>query len=657
MRIDLNVLEHLGIGLYSNVPAVLSEAVANAWDAEASTMTVAMGEGSVVLEDDGVGMNLEDVNDRFLLVGYRRQREFGAKSKNGKREVMGRKGIGKLSLFGVADVIDVYTSDGSEQHSLRLDANAIRRAIDGKEEDYHPAKIPWEGDAFPHGTRLILRELRRDVVRSRRWLRQRVARRFSVIEESSQFSVIVDGSPLTPDDRGYFRFVDDIWYYGERSQRYSTLALRANLREKRVEKFAFEQREYEVTGWIGSVRETKDLIIGEDDANAITLFVRGKAAKEDILPETGNNGVFTSYLVGEIHADFLGDPEQKDIATTSRQDFNQEDPRYRALIDFLTHEVARIGTLWNAAREERGVTRAMEIEPVRLWYEELPEPIKRVAKVMFGKVNSIPTESGRSRLELYKLGVLGFERLRASEALDRLASVAPEALIALGSILSEMDDLEAALFYQLASMRFQFIRKLEDLVAEDAKEKVIQEHLFEHLWLLDPTWGQNTHNEYMERTVHTAYARLREEDKKSGADTGRVDIGYQCSGARHVVVELKAPAVLLSYRDVINQVTRYTDELRTILDDANLRGTIVTAYVILGRYPREWSGVNRQVAEDALRAAKIELRLYSELLERVHAEYGEYTEAHRRAGRIQKLLLEIDALMAEKPAASNPAVP
>lgn len=35
MRIDLNVLNHLGLNLYSNVPAVLSEAVANAWDANA----------------------------------------------------------------------------------------------------------------------------------------------------------------------------------------------------------------------------------------------------------------------------------------------------------------------------------------------------------------------------------------------------------------------------------------------------------------------------------------------------------------------------------------------------------------------------------------------------------------------------------------------
>ena len=34
MTVDLNVLKHLGINLYSNIAAVLTEVVANAWDAD-----------------------------------------------------------------------------------------------------------------------------------------------------------------------------------------------------------------------------------------------------------------------------------------------------------------------------------------------------------------------------------------------------------------------------------------------------------------------------------------------------------------------------------------------------------------------------------------------------------------------------------------------
>ena len=36
MTISLNVLHHLGIGLYSNIPTVMSEVVANAGDPDAS---------------------------------------------------------------------------------------------------------------------------------------------------------------------------------------------------------------------------------------------------------------------------------------------------------------------------------------------------------------------------------------------------------------------------------------------------------------------------------------------------------------------------------------------------------------------------------------------------------------------------------------------
>ena len=40
MSLSLNVLNHLGINLYSNVPAVLSEIVANSWDADAENVTI-----------------------------------------------------------------------------------------------------------------------------------------------------------------------------------------------------------------------------------------------------------------------------------------------------------------------------------------------------------------------------------------------------------------------------------------------------------------------------------------------------------------------------------------------------------------------------------------------------------------------------------------
>ena len=40
MNIDLTVIEYLGIKLYSKLPQVLAEMVANAWDANASKVEI-----------------------------------------------------------------------------------------------------------------------------------------------------------------------------------------------------------------------------------------------------------------------------------------------------------------------------------------------------------------------------------------------------------------------------------------------------------------------------------------------------------------------------------------------------------------------------------------------------------------------------------------
>jgi HSP90 family molecular chaperone len=95
MTISLNALEHLGLNLYSNIPAVLSEIVANAWDADAKLVTITIDKGSdtITIEDNGTGMDRDGVIDRFLAVGFKRREEMGEKTPGGRRP-MGRKGIG-----------------------------------------------------------------------------------------------------------------------------------------------------------------------------------------------------------------------------------------------------------------------------------------------------------------------------------------------------------------------------------------------------------------------------------------------------------------------------------------------------------------------------------------------------------------------------------
>ena len=81
MTLSLHVLNELGINLYSNVPAVLAEVVANSWDADASKVLVEIDRNNerIIITDDGRGMlvsgDVNEINDRYLRVGYHRRDE------------------------------------------------------------------------------------------------------------------------------------------------------------------------------------------------------------------------------------------------------------------------------------------------------------------------------------------------------------------------------------------------------------------------------------------------------------------------------------------------------------------------------------------------------------------------------------------------------
>ena len=154
MTVDLNVLDHLGMNLYSNIAAVLTEAVANAWDADAEAVDIRIDPNAAWIEivDDGVGMTVADMNEKYLRVGYRRREEdmahgkFTAKS----RQVMGRKGLGKLSLFSIAKLIEVQSAKEGQAHGLRMSVDGIHESVEKKEPYYRPDPITRVDDSHSH---------------------------------------------------------------------------------------------------------------------------------------------------------------------------------------------------------------------------------------------------------------------------------------------------------------------------------------------------------------------------------------------------------------------------------------------------------------------------------------------------------------------------
>ena len=122
MSINLNVLNHLGLNLYSNVPAVLSEVVANSWDADASEVNIKIESDKITITDNGHGMTFDEINEKYLNVGYERRKYDAVRTPQYDRPVMGRKGISKLSLFSIADTVEVQTVKGDSKHGFVMSA-------------------------------------------------------------------------------------------------------------------------------------------------------------------------------------------------------------------------------------------------------------------------------------------------------------------------------------------------------------------------------------------------------------------------------------------------------------------------------------------------------------------------------------------------------
>lgn len=637
MTVDLSALRHLGIGLYSNVPAVMSEAVANAWDADASRVDIRTADDRITIQDDGCGMTVGDANEKYLRVGYERRKREGSKTKGG-RDAMGRKGIGKLSLFAIADTVTVHSVKDGERHGFAMRVKDIEGATRA-EGQYHPEPIEPAAD-LARGTRITLTDLKHKSYPAR--LRKRLARRFSVIGEIKGFAVSIDGSEIGVKDRGYCENLQYVWVFGGEQGRIDRETAGARKFREEVE-INLNGRSARLRGWMGTVHRAGQLKDAEagDNMNKVAVMVRGKAAQEDILGEFSEIGVYSGYVVGEVHADFLDDDHGEDVITTGRQRINEDSRGYKALKDAVRRALKIIEQKWNELRDEEGDRRAREIPQVGEWYECLGADHRRMAKSLFGRINKMPVGSDDDRRRLIIGGVLAFESLRLRDMLDRLSRVDMGNIEMLRDIFLQLDDLEASSYYQTTKSRLAVIDKMIEITDRNPVERVVQEHIFNHLWLLDPSWERMPGTEHMEATVRKAFDAL---EGKHGKDReSRLDIKYTTTAGKHVIIELKRPDVAVETGELISQIGRYRTQVEDILEREGRPNEPVEFVCVVGKRPRDWSSpASRDRSENSLMSHSARIVMYDELVHNARSAYRDYTERQSSVSRVYNLITSIE---------------
>jgi hypothetical protein len=184
--ISTSVIKQLGEQLISDEVTAIMELIKNSYDAESDWVKIEIDannklpdeyyfkdtKGYIVLQDNGEGMSLSDINNRWLIISFsakREQKKSGIYDV-GKRIPLGDKGLGRLSTQRIGKQIEIITGVTSESiyHSLAYnwdDFDGTRKLSDvqvvyrtfPKEIGLKGTKVAitslndptvWNGDAF-----------------------------------------------------------------------------------------------------------------------------------------------------------------------------------------------------------------------------------------------------------------------------------------------------------------------------------------------------------------------------------------------------------------------------------------------------------------------------------------------------------------------------
>jgi hypothetical protein len=353
-----------------------------------------------------------------------------------------------------------------------------------------------------------------------------------------------------------------------------------------------------------------------------------------------NDGrIFTKYLTGQIQADFLDVSGEDDIATSDRQRILEDDERYRQLEAYVRKCLNSIANQWTEWRNELGAEEAQRELPVLSeWLDTLNEGARRHAKRLVAQIQAMSIDKEEDRRLLFRHGIMAFERLSLRQEIDQLPEAIGMGTERLLELFAQVDDIEAALYHDIAKGRIEVIRAFKGLVDSNEKEKVLQKYLFDHLWLLDPAWERASGSEIIEARIQTEFERI---DAGLSAEEreGRVDIKYRTTAGKHIVIELKRAGRVMDPADLQKQGRKYKNALEKILKATNRQKEPVEIIFVVGM-PVVGSDDNQYV-EKTLGAINGRVVQYDQLIDGALSAYSEYLEASEKVSRIEAIVKKL----------------
>lgn len=378
LKFDPRTIEHLGIKMYSRLPYALAELVANAYDAGADNVWITLIDNDpdnkrIIVEDDGDGMSFDEVNNNFLVIGRRRRDEDESRENSKGRRITGKKGVGKLALFGIGKTIKIETTKKSEPYktTFTLDWEGI---LSEKEGVYYPqSRSEEKGDPESKGTKITLTNLSRVSNFDANETAISLSKLFNWIDDSFAINIAVNDSP-------FIRITRELKYEG-------------------IDK-EFEWDIQDIVRQIEDQYPNKEMLAGKiisskkpmkQDLRGITLYVNGRLANMPSFFGVSEAGHTFSYLSGWIEADFL-DEYDKDLISTDRQSISWELPEAEQLQSYLQKTVRFLVRDWSSRRKKAKEDSNSDRSGVNIsqWFERVPDDIRTPLSEVINSISERP---------------------------------------------------------------------------------------------------------------------------------------------------------------------------------------------------------------------------------------------------------------------------
>lgn len=363
LKFDPRTIEHLGIKMYSQLPYALAELVANAYDAGADHVEIQLFDNdlenkSIVVIDDGDGMSYDQVGTDFLVIGRKRRDSDPSRQNSKGRRITGKKGVGKLALFGIGKTIQIETTKSGEREKtvFTLDWDSILSESTGT---YYPKTESIAKDnSGEHGTKIVLSNLTRVTGFDLSATAVALSKLFNWLDDSISIKMSLNGS-------------DPICL--NRTLKYDGI----------VQEFEWDIQD--ITRSIDFDYAYKDNLVGriisskkpiKQDLRGITLYVNGRLANVPGFFGVSEAGHTFSYLSGWIDADFL-DEFESDLISTDRQSISWDLPEAQLLQIYLQKIVRFLVNDWSAKRKKAKEDTNTQRSGINIpeWYEKVPEDI------------------------------------------------------------------------------------------------------------------------------------------------------------------------------------------------------------------------------------------------------------------------------------------